>query len=205
MTIGSQQPYQSRARSPLALRCSLAVVLAMSPSLSQAGEAPPRQLYGKSVVLTWDTSVSFQYTGLGEPIRKAVLQNAMSIYVSSMGRVFRKTSNIVRTPKGEFARGASRAPDGKVIKSGSTYEHEIDFEGQKLFLTMKSESGARQVAVDFANDFGGCTLHVLYGKEENAPGIVIRAPSGRLTMMDSASSKNEACSVKDGNVFESEE
>ena len=61
------------------------------------------------------------------------------------------------------------------------------------------------LAVDFADDFSGCTLHVLYGKEENAPGIVIRAPSGRLTMMHSASSKNEACSVKDGNVFEGEE
>src|SRR6185503_2477259 len=101
MTIGSQQPSKSRVRSPSALRCSLAVVLAMSPSLSQAVEAPPRQRYGKSVVLTWDTSVSFQYPGPGEPIRKAVLQNAMSIYVSSMGRVFRKTGNIVRTPTGE--------------------------------------------------------------------------------------------------------
>jgi hypothetical protein len=177
----------------------------MFPSLSQAGEAPPRQLYGKSVVLTWDTSVSFQYPGPGEPIRKAVLQNAMSIYVSSVGRVFRKTGNIVRTPTGEFARGASRAPDGQVIKSGSTYKHEINFEGQKLFLTMKSESGARQVAVDFADDFGSCTLHVLYGKEENTPGIVIRAPSGRLTIMHSASSKDEACSIKEGNVFENDE
>ena len=70
---------------------------------------------------------------------------------------------------------------------------------------MAAGSGGRQVTVDFADDFSGCTLHVLYGKEENAPGIVIRAPSGRLTMMHSASSKNEACSVKDGNVFEGEE
>jgi len=177
----------------------------MSPSLSRAGEEPPQQLYGKSVVLTWDTAVRFQYPGPGEPIRDAVLQNAMSIYVSSMGRVFRKTSNIVRTPNGEFKRGASRAPDGGVIRSGSTYKHEIDFDGQKLLLTMKSESGARQVAVDFANDFGSCRLHVSYGKEKDAPGIVIRAPSGRLTMMHSATAKNEACSVKSGNVFEVEE
>jgi hypothetical protein len=127
------------------------------------------------------------------------------MYFSSTGRMFRRVSNSVRTPREEFARGASVAPGGNIIKSGATYLHTVRFEGHKLYLTMKAESGARQIEVDFDGNFGGCTLNVRYGREDNAPGIVIRAPSGRLSMMESATASGTTCAIKEGNVFGSED
>ena len=69
---------------------------------------------------------------------------------------------------------------------------------------MQAESGARQMTVDFDSNYGSCTLSVIFGKEDRASGIVIRAPSGRLTMLESATAANTACSVKEGNVFDNE-
>lgn len=173
------------------------VTTPFTPSL--AASTPPKELFNKSVILNWHTSVRFRYPE--GPSHSAVLENAVSMYFSSTGRMFRRVSNSVHTPRGEYARGASLAPGGNVIKSGKMYFHTARFEGSKLYLSMQAESGGRQIAVDFDSTFSSCALKVLYGREDNAPGIVIRGPSGRLTMLESATAGGYSCAVKTGNVF----
>lgn len=186
---------------PRLLMVAVLVGLVATPFAPSLGAStPPKELFNKSVVLTWRTSVRFRFPE--GPPHSAVLQNGVSMYFSRAGRMFRRASNSVNTSRGEYARGASLAPGGNVIKSGKTYLHTARFDGHKLYLTMQAESGARQIAVDFDSGFSICTLNVLYDRENNAPGIVIRAPSGRLSMIESATVGGNSCAVKPGNVFE---
>jgi hypothetical protein len=168
---------------------------------SEAAPAPPKELYGKSIVLSWSET----RTGESGGFRTLSLQ--MSIYISTEGRTFRR----MVVSRGNRRRGlfggmrhasASREhgpgegpPPG--VKAGST-----QFAGHSLIMTTEFQSGARQITVDFDSSFTSCQAKVVHGKEAGVGAI--RQTSvfgGEQVGARAIEVSGVTCSVREGNVF----
>jgi hypothetical protein len=82
------------------------------------------------------------------------------------------------------------------IKEGHT-----TFQGSTMTQVGVSESGARQVTVDFGAGFSSCTLRVLQGKENGRPQIVRSQITGRKLEVLSVAINSPTCSVRDSNAL----
>jgi hypothetical protein len=168
-----------------------AVVLSglMLPLPSYA--APPKELYSKSVRITW-TEIRVQRP-VGERAWRQVRGNhTFNIYVSEAGRVFNNESYSTR-------RGSAERK-GEIAETG-TRLHE--FNGRSLVVMMASGvGGATRINADFDAGFGSCSAQVTRAKE--AGEAIIRAYSviiKRAIEIKSVQIRGESCSIRSGNVF----
>ena len=167
-----------------------AVVLSglMLPLPSYA--APPKDLYGKSVRITW-TEIRMQRP-VGEAWRQVRGSHTCNIYVSEAGRVFNNETYSTR--------GGSAQRKGEIVETG-TRPHE--FNGRSLVIAMASGvGGATRIIADFDAGFGSCSAQVTRAKE--AGGTIIRTYSEiikRPIEIKSVQIRGESCSIRNGNVF----
>jgi hypothetical protein len=177
----------------------LAGALTLLSAVAHAGSAP-KELYGKSIVVSW-----FESRQNG---RHGALQNpTISSYVSTAGRTFTRVfvargkgrwgfghGGNLRTTSAEHGPGEGQAPGAKV--SGT------EFAGHSLSMTSVFESGARRISVEFDDRFTSCQAKVVYGKE--AGHSTIRQTSmfgGQTVEVGAIDVSGVTCSVKEGNVF----
>ena len=160
--------------------------------------AAPKQLYGKSIVITWaeervqklPSSTNLDYT----PVH-----GELSIYISDIGRVFHRLTMTV------MGRGSVRS--GSSDQGGGTASdrraRDITIQGRSLVATIQQIGGARRIVANFNDGFTGCSARVIHGKEAGASKIVIRdlINPGRAIEIYSSRATNEACSIKATNVF----
>jgi hypothetical protein len=177
--------------------CSLAALI----TAGEAAPAPPKELYGKSIVLSWSETRTGGSGGF------LTLSLQMSIYVSTEGRTFRR----VVVTRGSRRRGLSQGqhhatasrehgpgegpPPG--VKAGRT-----QFAGHSLIMTTEFQSGARQITVDFDSSFTSCQAKVVHGKEAGVG--TMRQTSvfgGKQVDVRGIEVSGVTCSVKEGNVF----
>jgi hypothetical protein len=157
------------------------------PALAQA----PRQLYNKTVLISWSTAVSQTAPdGQRKNVTTAVHR---TIYVSSTGRLFERASR--STPKGrkesENAPGATQNAGGEATG--------LHFEGNRLVGAMAFVRGARRFVATFDSSFSSCTLAVTYGHEGG--GYKRKGVDGVMYTIDSMVPSGESCSIRDGNPF----
>ena len=153
--------------------------------------APPRELYGKSVSVSW-TETREQRPAGQEAWRQIDGSHTLKIYVSDAGRVFNNKSYSVR--------GLSAEREGQIAGSGKG--RSFNFSGRSLVILMASGGGATRIIVEFDAGFGSCSAQVTRAKE--AGGTIVRAYSGiikanieiRSTRVGGAS-----CGIRSGNVF----
>ena len=153
--------------------------------------APPKDLYGKSVSITWTETREQRPVG-EEAWRQVAGSQTLNIYVSEAGRVFNNLSYSTR--------GGSAERKGEIAGSG-TRSHE--FNGRSLAVVMPhGVGGATRITADFDDGFASCSAQVTRARE--APGTVIRVYSGiikRTNEVKSIQVSGVSCSIRNGNVF----
>ena len=169
---------------------------------AEAGAAAPPQLYNKSIMITWGEGRTMKSTE--GHTRHRVVHAEYGIYISSAGRAFSQMGRSVVNRRGKIrnSSGSSVGPDGSTIKtSNARYGRQLSFQGRSIHTDVKYESGARRITVNFDEGFRSCSVNIIHGKEEGAPGIVQYGMNTRLHMLTSVSVSSPTCSIRDGNIF----
>jgi hypothetical protein len=167
----------------------IALLGLLLPQASYA--APPKDLYGKSVIVSW--TETREQRPLGEEAWHQVSGSiSMNLYVSEVGRVF---NNIAYS-----TRRGSAERKGEIAGSG---ERSINFNGRSLLILMRyGKGGATRIMVDFDAGFAGCSGQVTRAKESE--GAIIRNFSGitkRVNEVKAVQVGGVSCSIRSGNVF----
>ncbi len=164
-----------------------AVVAGCLPALADA----PRQLYNKTIQISWSVAVS-QTAPDGQKRNVSVAVNH-TVYVSSAGRLFERASRA--TQKGrrqtENAPGATQNAGGEATG--------LHFEGNRLVGITAFAQGARRFVATFDAGFSSCTVSVIFGRE--AGGLKRKGVDGVMYTVDSMSASGESCSIREGNPF----
>ena len=63
--------------------------------------------------------------------------------------------------------------------------------------------GARRITVNFDNDFNTCSVNVIYGRENGAASIIVKANNGGGDVEEANNViASTSCSVRQGNIFD---
>jgi hypothetical protein len=180
----------------------------MTTVLSNAAQAAnaPRELYGKSVSLSWTERRELKYVDGQE--KSYVVQKVRTVYISDKGRYFVGADATTFGKKGRVGwnskSGAKMfAPDQNDMSTPNMrgWIMKPTFEGRSLILYEPHRSGADRTEVAFDQSFQTCSIKHVFGKEAGAPGEVMRGITGRLQMLVSAETSGDTCSVSQGNLL----
>lgn len=165
-------------------------VASFSPEAALAG--PPKELYGKSVTVTWTESRETRTVG-EETWRRVDGTETFNVYVSEAGRVFNRMSTANR--------GGSADGKGEIAGQGG---RSLNFSGRSLVAVWQIGRGvaATRITADFDAGFGSCTAQVVRARE--TPGAIMRTFSPIIKHdIDIRSHQvgSVSCSIRSGNVF----
>lgn len=160
------------------------------PSLPAFAEAP-RQLYNKTIVISWSTAVS-QTAPDGQKKNVTVAVNH-TVYVSSAGRLFERATR----SSGAGRKQTENAPGATHNRGGEATN--LRFQGNRLVGTIAFAQGARQFVATFDPSFSSCTLAVNFGRE--AGGYKRKGVDGVMYTINSMVPSGESCSIREGNPF----
>jgi hypothetical protein len=164
--------------------------------------APPKQLYGKSVIVSWTETRSQRAVG-EQNFHPASVNLQRSVYVSTAGRVFSRTT--ATGSGGGRRRGHFSGSAESVGTTGTNYSggaSNVQFQGNSIVMTGGFTASARRVTVNLDSSFESCTAQVITAKEVGAKvGVWRGIGSGRMLEVESVSAGPASCSVKSGNVF----
>jgi hypothetical protein len=119
---------------------------------------------------------------------KLFLPNGEAKYFSRQGC----TANSQNSPTGK-----SGPTDQNSLGSAGV----VSFSGQRMTVTRKFSSGARQVSAVFDGGFTACRAQIVVGKQGNTGFLVATSMRGRKEYIYSSSVSGESCSVAVGNGF----
>jgi len=160
--------------------------------LTQVSDAAPsRELYGRSVSVTWTETREQRPVG-EEAWRQVGGSHTLNIYLSEAGRVFNNESYSTRG--GSAERGAQIAGSGK----GRSF----NFNGRSLVILMASGGAATRIIVAFDAGFSTCSAQVTRAKETGE--TIVRAYSGIIKAnieIKSTRVGGVSCGIRSGNVF----
>jgi len=153
--------------------------------------APPKELYGKTVTISW--TETREQRPVGEQAWRQINGSvALHLYVSETGRIFNNVS---------YATGAGSAErSGEIAGSGN---RSVNLNDRSLSVMMQSgEGAATRITADFDAGFSGCSAQVTRAKER-ADTIVRRysAIIKRMNEIRSTQVGGASCSIKTGNAF----
>lgn len=179
---------------------SVKLTLAFFSTLTAVGinqaVAAPKQLYGKSVIVSWTEEREQRFPGEIE-FHSRNFRGEFRVYISSTGNIFSRVT--MTNPKGR---------SGSADKVGNNPGRNTVFQGNTMIGTQGGGSGggARRIAVTFGPDFGSCSAQVIRGKAEGAAVITGKSiiVQGVTVEIRSVHATGVSCSVKTGNVFGSE-
>jgi|SRR5215211_572829 len=176
----------------------LATVAVMVPLIAVA--AAPKQLLGKSVVVTWHESRVQRHVGEAN-FRNVHASHSISVYISTSGRVFSRMT---------FATGAGTAATEQVQGQRGESPHfrarVPSFSDRSMTLFQPYQhAGMRRLLINFGADFATCSARVGHAKEEGAATSFGWSPiTKRMVEFQSVTASAETCSVRTGNVFGAE-
>jgi hypothetical protein len=167
------------------------ILVLLSPNLAYA--APPEQLKGKSVVVSW--TETRQQRNVGEPnFRSVNASHSLSIYVSASGRVFSRQVN--RTRAGE---GGTEQVAGE---GGGAYPTRTPmFSGQTMTVIGEAKGGARRTVITFDAAFASCTATTATAFEAGKSSISLSPITKKQVEIQSVTANGASCSLQTGNVF----
>jgi hypothetical protein len=169
----------------------IAAGLAAAMSSSAAQAAPPKELFGKTVTVSW--TETREQRPVGEQNWRQVNGSiAMHLYVSEAGRVFNNISYATRAGSAERA--------GEIAGGG---KRTINFSDRSLVILMPAGAGsATRIIADFDAGFSSCSAQVTRAKE--SADTIVRRYSGiikRMNEIRSTTVGSASCSIKAGNAF----
>jgi hypothetical protein len=172
---------------------SASIVLFMS---SYGALAAPPQLYGKSVIVTWQEDRQQKFAG-EEQMRFVGAAAEFTTYISDAGRPFSRVRFSVANRRGKLKSGNRDAVQGE----GSA--RSFSFPGSTMNASMpRGGAGAMQILVTFDSSFQSCSAQVLTGKTSGAEFSRAKSPiNGRQVDLYSVKTSGAGCRVQNGNVF----
>ena len=160
----------------------IAGVVAVVPA-----HAAPKQLYNKTVIITWSESTS-QKAPDGRTVTP-VIASERRVYVSSAGRLF--VSGKRSNPGSGLGNRMERGP-GEGAGEGV-----LSFQGNQLVGTGAFHGFARRVVATFDPGFSSCNVTVVYGRSGGAS--TWKGFDGQTYEVLSISVPSASCSIRDGN------
>ena len=196
LVVRAQRRHTSRYRI-LAPALIWVVSILSVASAANGATKPPSALLGKSVLLSWQETRIERRAGSPDfhPVSGTI---KLTIYIGTDGHVFNRYGNITsgRTFQDDQVAGANRV--------GRPWQ----FEGTSMrtitpFIAVKGKpSAARNITVNFRNEFTQCSVSSTWAKENGSGTTVTASPHDRsLVETQSVSSAAESCIVQSGNVF----
>jgi hypothetical protein len=161
-----------------------------------AHAAPPKQLYGKSVTVSWNEARS-QRDGQAGPFKMVSIPYTVVYYISTEGHVFTRTA----------AKGGSGASYGstdvtKGSRNGFVDARSLSFSGNRIVSSSVFGGAARQTVISFDGGFSGCTAQVITAMPKGAKTAVVRSiATGGNVEFESVSAGPASCSLSAGNPF----
>jgi hypothetical protein len=171
--------------------------LALLSAAAYAGSAPPKELYGKSIIFAWTEQRSQRQLGQAN-FRDIVDPLSIKIYVSTTGRPFNRFASTSRGRK-----VSSEGVGASGISSGGG-PRLTEFKGRTLIMTATSKGGlARRFTINFNENYSTCEAQVVVAKQAGSDVVLGRnLYTGEPQEIRSARvSSGPSCSVRDGNVF----
>jgi hypothetical protein len=163
--------------------------LTLVSATAHAGSAP-KELYGKSIIITWGEQHSQRMFGEAN-FRDENVRLSRTIYISTKGQLFDR-----------FAVAGATAGYERI--GASAPRREVQFSGRTIIGTDEGRGGlARKITVEFDESFATCEAHVIFAKQAGRD-VVVGADlnTGKLDKeIRSATVTSTSCSVRDGNVF----
>jgi hypothetical protein len=169
----------------LALRVLLSFLIIVSTHVS-AHAAAPKQLYSKTVTISWGESGTYSRVSDGKSASPTGQFQAI-VYISSAGRAFVRSSYKAGTFGGTRERGPEQMSNN------------VQFEGNKLVLTGVSLGVARRILTSFDASFASCTASVTIGKI--GPNATTVGFDGAVYKVISMQAGASGCSIRDGNAL----
>jgi hypothetical protein len=120
--------------------------------LSAAAHAgsPPKELYGKSIIVSWTEQHNQRFTGDAN-YRNVLVPLSNSIYISATGRVFTRTIVGTWAPHEAVGTGGTSPGGGP---------RQIQFSARTMTWTGASTGGVgRRITIDFNEGFTTCQAH----------------------------------------------
>jgi hypothetical protein len=177
------------------------LLAALVGTVRAVADPAPTALYNKSILLAW-TEHRVQKSDSGT-IKKSATNSDFVIFVSSAGRLFSRFMR--QNYRSGRSNTSTLGPAGVASFAGvGQGPRSTRFEGGQLISDNKMKSGARRILVEFDDQYRGCQLKVIYGKEGGAP-LYHRAMDGRMYYILSTEVISPTCEIKDGNVFAGEQ
>lgn len=161
--------------------------------------APPKELYGKSVTVSWGETREQKWPGETN-WHQVTRAGQLIVYVSSAGRAFNRMTFSGSGPGGRKGSGNSDQVAGA---GGDKYENRaLNFQSRSLSMITPMSGGARSVNITFSEGFAGCSASVLTGKSGTGK-IVMRSllHQGQEFEIRSVQSGAASCSISNGNLF----
>jgi len=179
---------------------ALSTLAKFSGTAPAAADPAPAALYNKSILLAW-TEHRVQRSD-GGAIKKSTTNSDFAIYISSAGRLFSRFER--RNSRSGRSNTSTLGPEGIAGFAGvGQGPRSTRFEGGQLISDNKMRSGARRILVEFDDQYRGCQLKIIYGKEGGAP-LYHRAMDGRMYYILSTEIVSPTCEIKDGYSFAAE-
>jgi hypothetical protein len=170
--------------------------LALLSDIAHAGSAP-KELYGKSIIITWTEQRSQRQ--LGQVNFRDILDPLSNrIYISTAGRWFGRFASTFRGYEGAHeavGTGGTSAGGGP---------RQVEFSGRTITTTGTSKGGlARRITIEFNESFTTCEARVTVAKQAGSEVVMGRnLYTGQSQEIRSATvSGRPSCSIREGNVF----
>ena len=172
------------------------LTLLTASAAAHAGSAP-KELYGKSIIVTWTESRSGK-SASEQIMRNLGMSGRLSIYISTAGRPFVRVRQ-VGIGSGSRYKGSFTSTGTSMFETApgqSAARDHVDFEGRRIVVHREFKSGARQIAIDLEG--AGCKANIVIGKQVGRS--TLQAGRG-VFEASSIQAGNASCSIQDGNVF----
>jgi hypothetical protein len=174
------------------------VLTLASSGVAYAGSAP-KELYGKSITVSWSESRTSKSES-DQQVRNIGTAAQMSIYISGAGRPFVRliSTGIGGRSRQELGGIGWVSSDLTETAPGDAAARErVEFEGRSIVMYRQFESGARRIAIDV--DGTSCKAQVINGRE-GGKNIARRSGYGGYEIL-SVQVGAVSCSIREGNVF----
>jgi len=181
-------------------RISLLVIVMILASLTDASAAPDA-LKGKTITIVWTEVRQEKLDSLDSNTTSVTVNFTQKTYVSEIGRAFTRMTR-VGGPGGPGGNSRANAADqGPTDQNSLGSAGVVSFSGQRMTVTRKFSSGARQVSAVFDGGFTACRAQIVVGKQGNTGFLVATSMRDRKEYIYSSSVSGESCSVAVGNGF----
>jgi hypothetical protein len=169
--------------------------LTLLSAVADAGSAP-KELYGKSIIISWTEHQSWRPLGQAD-FRDINVPLSRKIYVGTKGQWFHRFASVRKGYEGgPESVGASRTDAGSA--------RQTQFSGRTMTMTDATSGGlARKTTVEFNESFTTCEARVIFAKQAGSEVVVgVNLYTGQPIEIRSATvTSGPSCTVRDGNVF----